>query len=199
MVTSRRFLLPLLAICVLSLSFWYSEAWLRLCSGVALFLFGMQCLEEGLKQLAGSKLEQWLELSTSTRLKSFLFGVGGTMVLQSTTLVSMLTIAFLSTGMIQLAGGIAIVLGVNLGATGGMWLLAMAGWPPELGIVNHNFSGDCVVPRCQQHRFPLLEIPQGNLKFCLTTVGRHNLCGDFHLTAPFGMGLGCIYILDASQ
>lgn len=123
----RRFLLPVLAVCILSVSFWYSDAWLRLASGIALFLFGMQCLEEGLKQLAGSKLEQWLERSTATRLKSFLFGVAGTMVLQSTTLMSMLTIAFISTGMIQLAGGIAIILGVNLGTSGGMWLLAMAG------------------------------------------------------------------------
>lgn len=97
----RRFLLPVLAVCILSMSFWYSDAWLRLASGIALFLFGMQCLEEGLKQLAGSKLEQWLERSTATRLKSFLFGVAGTMVLQSTTLMSMLTIAFISTGMIR--------------------------------------------------------------------------------------------------
>lgn len=122
-----RWLLPLLAAGVLSLSFWYSDAWLSLASGVALFLFGMQCLEEGLKQLAGGKLEQWLERSTATRFKGFLVGVGGTMILQSTTLMSMLTIAFISTGMIQLAGGISIILGVNLGTSGGMWLLAMAG------------------------------------------------------------------------
>ncbi|NLD15487.1 MAG: Na/Pi cotransporter family protein [Gammaproteobacteria bacterium] len=127
MTSPTRWLLPVLAAVILSLSFWYSAAWLRLASGVALFLFGMQCLEEGLKQLAGGRLEQWLERSTATRLKSFLFGVGGTMVLQSTTLMSMLTIAFISTGMIQLAGGIAIILGVNLGTSGGMWLLAMAG------------------------------------------------------------------------
>lgn len=127
MASPARWLLPVLAAAILSLSFWYSAAWLRLASGVALFLFGMQCLEEGLKQLAGGRLEQWLERSTATRVKSFLFGVGGTMVLQSTTLMSMLTIAFISTGMIQLAGGIAIILGVNLGTSGGMWLLAMAG------------------------------------------------------------------------
>lgn len=127
MFNNRRLLLPALAVLILSLSFWYSDAWLRLSSGVALFLFGMQCLEEGLKQLAGSSLEQWLERSTATRLKGFLFGVGGTMILQSTTLMSMLTIAFISTGMIQLAGGISIILGVNLGTSGGIWLLAMAG------------------------------------------------------------------------
>ncbi len=123
----KSFLLPILALCVLSISFWYSSGWLQLCSGLALFLFGMQCLEEGLKQLAGGRLEQLLERSTATRFKGFLFGVGGTMVLQSTTLMSLLTIAFISTGLIQLAGGISILLGINLGTSGGIWLLAAAG------------------------------------------------------------------------
>src|SRR5690554_3021114 len=49
------------------------------------------------------------------------------MILQSTTLMSLLTIAFISTGLIQLAGGISILLGINLGTSGGMWLLAAAG------------------------------------------------------------------------
>lgn len=106
-------------ITLLSVSFWFSASWLQLCAGLALFLFGMQCLEEGLKQLAGSKLDTWLERSTATRGKSFLFGMGGTMLLQSTTLMSLLTIAFISTGLIQLAGGIAILLGINLGTSAG--------------------------------------------------------------------------------
>ena len=123
----KSFLLPVLALAILAVSFWYSTGWLQLCAGLALFLFGMQCLEEGLKQLAGGRLEQLLERSTATPFKGFLFGVGGTMVLQSTTLMSLLTIAFISTGLIQLAGGISILLGINLGTSGGIWLLAAAG------------------------------------------------------------------------
>lgn len=123
----KSFLLPVLALAILAVSFWYSAGWLQLCAGLALFLFGMQCLEEGLKQLAGGRLEQLLERSTATPFKGFLFGVGGTMVLQSTTLMSLLTIAFISTGLIQLAGGISILLGINLGTSGGIWLLAAAG------------------------------------------------------------------------
>lgn len=123
----KSFLLPVLALLVLSISFWYSPGWLQLCAGLALFLFGMQCLEKGLKKLAGGRLEQLLERSTATPFKGFAFGVGGTMVLQSTTLMSLLTIAFISTGLIQLAGGISILLGINLGTSGGIWLLAAAG------------------------------------------------------------------------
>ncbi|WP_417521718.1 Na/Pi cotransporter family protein [Marinobacter sp.] len=123
----KSFVLPVLALAVLSVSFWYSAGWLQLCAGLALFLFGMQCLEEGLKELAGSRLEQLLERSTATPLKGLMFGVGGTMILQSTTLMSLLTIAFISTGLIHLAGGISILLGINLGTSGGIWLLAAAG------------------------------------------------------------------------
>ncbi len=127
MARMKSFVLPGLALTILSVSFWFSSGWLQLCAGLALFLFGMQCLEEGLKELAGSQLEQLLERSTATPLKGLLFGVGGTMVLQSTTLMSLLTIAFISTGLIQLAGGISILLGINLGTSGGIWLLAAAG------------------------------------------------------------------------
>ncbi|MGL4316235.1 MAG: Na/Pi cotransporter family protein [Pseudomonas sp.] len=123
---ARAILLVLLA-GGLTWSFWASAGWLQLCAGLALFLFGMQCLEEGLRQLAGSKLEQLLGRSTATPGRAMLFGIGGTMLLQSSTLVSLLTIAFISTGLIQLAGGIAILFGANLGATSGIWLLALAG------------------------------------------------------------------------
>lgn len=111
----------------LSYSFWLSPGWMELCAGLALFLFGMQCLEDGLRQVAGGRLEQLLGRSTATPFKGMLFGVGATMLLQSSTLVSLLTIAFISTGLIQLAGGIAILFGANLGATSGIWLLAIAG------------------------------------------------------------------------
>ncbi len=124
---SLRWVMLSLVIAGLIASFWFSQGWLQLCAGLAIFLFGMQCLEEGLRQLASSKLEQLLGRSTATPFKSLLFGVGGTLLLQSSTLVSLLTIAFISTGLIQLAGGIAILFGANLGATSGIWLLAMAG------------------------------------------------------------------------
>ncbi len=127
MKSHARTVVLLLLIGGLAWSFWNSAGWLQLCAGLALFLFGMQCLEEGLRELAGGKLEQLLGRSTATPGKALLFGVGGTMLLQSSTLVSLLTIAFISTGLIQLAGGIAILFGANLGATSGIWLLALAG------------------------------------------------------------------------
>ena len=119
-------LLALVAL-VLAWSFWRDAGWLQLCAGLAIFLFGMQCLEEGLRQLAGGRLEQLLARSTGTPARGLLFGIGGTVVLQSSTLVSLLTIAFISSGLIGLGGGLAIIFGANLGATSGIWLLALAG------------------------------------------------------------------------
>ena len=122
-----RHSLFVLAFIALAWSFWYSSGWLVLCAGLAMFLFGMQNLEQGLKSLAGGKLEGWLSKSTATSFKGLLFGTAATFVLQSSTLVSLLTIAFLSAGLITLAGSIAVLFGANLGATSGIWLLAMAG------------------------------------------------------------------------
>lgn len=130
-----NYLLLLIFVVGLAFSFWYSAAWLQLCYGLALFLFGMQCIEEGLHGAAGGTLERMMSKSTATPFKSFLFGVGSTFVLQSSTLVSLLTIAFLGTGMITLAGGIAIIFGTNLGATTGIWLLALAGQSVSLSPV----------------------------------------------------------------
>lgn len=124
----------ILAIMVLLLySFYLNSSWLELCAGLAFFLFGMQCMQDGLTQLAGGRLERILAKSTETPFKSLLFGVSSTLILQSTTVVSLLIIAFISTGLITLAGGIGIIIGANVGASGGIWLLALAGQNVSLG------------------------------------------------------------------
>ena len=124
---SPKTLLAALLFLALAYSFWFSPSWLQLCYGLALFLFGMQCIEEGLHNAAGGTLEHLMEKTTASPQKGLLFGMFATFILQSSTLVSLLTIAFLSTGLITLAGGIAILLGTNIGATSGIWLLALAG------------------------------------------------------------------------
>jgi len=53
----KLLVLPLLALVILSVSFWYSDGWLKLCAGLALFLFGMQCLEEGLRRFLPDRKE----------------------------------------------------------------------------------------------------------------------------------------------
>lgn len=122
-----KLLMIIVLLLALGWSFWYSRPWLQLCYGLALFLFGMQCIEEGLHSTAGGTLERLMARSTATPVRGMFFGIGATFLLQSSTLVSLLTMAFLSTGLIALPGGIAVLLGTNLGATSGIWLLALAG------------------------------------------------------------------------
>jgi len=95
--------------------------------GVALFLFGMRQLEHGLRQLAGGMLERVLKFSTDRTWKALLFGAGTTALSQSSSLVSVITIAFLSAGMIGLVPGIGVIFGANLGTTSGAWLVAAFG------------------------------------------------------------------------
>lgn len=127
--------LTVLVLVAMSYTFFQSEPWLKLCYGLALFLFGLQCIKEGLQNSVGGAFERLLAHSTSTKLKSFGFGVIATFFLQSSTLVSLLTMAFLSTGMINLVSGIAINLGTNIGATSGLWLLASIGHNVSLSAV----------------------------------------------------------------
>lgn len=126
-LVQSKYSLLLLVFVALAWSFWVSPGWLQLCAGLALFLFGMQNLEHGLKNLAGGQMEALMARSTATPVRGLLFGTVATFILQSSTLVSLLIIAFLSAGMLTLTGGIAILLGANLGATSGIWLLALAG------------------------------------------------------------------------
>lgn len=120
-------------ITLLLYSFYLNASWLELCTGLAFFLFGMQIMQDGLTALAGGKLERILAKSTGTPIKSLIFGACSTVILQSTTVVSMLIIAFISANLITLVAGISIIIGANFGANAGIWLLALAGQNISLG------------------------------------------------------------------
>lgn len=120
-------------LCVaLAASFWFSSAWTTLAAGLALFLFGMQCLEEGLHLLAGERMERLLARFTDRVWKSLSFGLISTVLVQSSSLVSLLAIAFLGAGLIGLGAGLCIIFGANVGTTSGIWLLALAGQSASL-------------------------------------------------------------------
>ena len=119
----RKILLPSILL-VLSYGFWVSPDFKEISAGVAIFLFGMLSLEEGFKAFSGGGLEKVLRKSTDKLYKSIGFGVLATTIMQSSSLVSVLTISFLGAGLIGLAQGIGIVFGANIGTTTGAWLVA---------------------------------------------------------------------------
>ncbi len=119
----RRILLPTILL-ILAYGFWISPDFKTIAAGVAIFLFGMLALEEGFKAFTGGVLERLLRRTTDRLWKSLAFGVVSTTLMQSSSLVSVITISFLSAGLLGLAAGIGIIFGANLGTTTGAWLVA---------------------------------------------------------------------------
>ncbi|MCU7835793.1 MAG: Na/Pi symporter [gamma proteobacterium symbiont of Taylorina sp.] len=119
----RKIFLPTILL-VLAYGFWISPDFKEISAGVAVFLFGMLFLEEGFKAFTGGLLERILAKTTDKLWKSLSFGVISTTLMQSSSLVSVITISFLSAGLISLAAGIGIIFGANLGTTTGAWLIA---------------------------------------------------------------------------
>lgn len=126
----RIILLSILVI--LTYGFWLSTNFKEISAGVAIFLFGMLSLEQGFKAFTGGLLEKLLRKTTDGTWKSLTFGVVSTTFMQSSSLVSVITISFLSAGLIGLTAGIGIIFGANLGTTTGAWLIAGFGMKVKL-------------------------------------------------------------------
>jgi phosphate:Na+ symporter len=122
----RKYYLPV-AIAAIVIAFWLSPDLQEIAAGIAIFLFGMLMLEDGFKLFGGGFLERMLERATRSVPRSLLFGIVSTTLLQSSSLVSVITISFLSAGLISLIGGVGIIFGANIGTTTGAWLVAGLG------------------------------------------------------------------------
>ncbi len=122
----KKLFLPAIML-ILGWGFWISPEFMRVAAGVAIFMFGMLSLEEGFQTFTGGILERILDVSTKGPIRSLGFGLVTTTLMQSSSLVSLLTITFLSAGLISLAQGIGIIFGSNIGTTTGAWLMATVG------------------------------------------------------------------------
>ncbi|MBR5615069.1 MAG: Na/Pi cotransporter family protein [Clostridia bacterium] len=100
---------------------------LSLIGGLALFLFGMDLMGDGLKKLAGGKLESILAKLTSTRFLGFLLGFIVTAVIQSSSATTVMLVGFVNSGIMKLGQTISIIMGANIGTTVTSWLLSLTG------------------------------------------------------------------------
>ena len=107
---------------------------LSLLCGVALFLFGMSLMGDGLKSVAGNKLESFLYKMTNTPLKGILLGTGVTSVIQSSSATTVMVIGFVNSGMMALSQAIAITLGANIGTSITGWVLCLSYIEGSAGI-----------------------------------------------------------------
>ncbi len=99
---------------------------LSLLSGVALFLFGMSLMGDGLKMVAGNKLEAFLYRMTNTPLKGVALGTAVTSVIQSSSATTVMVIGFVNSGMMKLKQAIGIVMGANIGTSITGWILCLS-------------------------------------------------------------------------
>ncbi|MCW8908079.1 MAG: Na/Pi symporter [Sedimenticola sp.] len=122
----KKILLPSIFL-LLAYGFWVSEEFKGISAGIAIFMFGMLSLERGFGAFTGGLLERLLTHTTSSHWRSLGLGMVSTSIMQSSSLVSVITISFISAGLLSLSAGIGIIFGANLGTTTGAWLIAGLG------------------------------------------------------------------------
>lgn len=88
-----------------------------LAGGLALFLYGMEILSAGLRNLAGERLKTLLQAFTKTAFSGILFGLGATAILQSSSATTVMVVGLINTGLLSLKGSIGVIMGANIGTT----------------------------------------------------------------------------------
>lgn len=113
---------------------------LTMLGGLALFLYGMQVMGDGLAKISGGKLEKILENLTSSKLKAVLLGLGVTAVIQSSSATTVMVVGFVNSGIMKLTQAVGIIMGANIGTTITAWILSLA------GIESNNFFMSLLKP-----------------------------------------------------
>ncbi len=112
---------------LLGIVLFYNQNFKTIAAGIAILLFGMIMLEEGFKVFAKGPLQKILKKTTDKLYKSITAGALVTALIQSSSLVSVITISFISAGLISLSGGMGLIFGANIGTTATAWLVAAFG------------------------------------------------------------------------
>lgn len=100
---------------------------LTMLGGLALFLYGMETMGNGLEKLSGGRLERILEKLTSNPIKAVLLGAGVTAVIQSSSATTVMVVGFVNSGIMKLSQAVGIIMGANVGTTITSWILSLSG------------------------------------------------------------------------
>lgn len=100
---------------------------LTMVGGLAMFLYGMQVMGDGLAKVSGGKLERILENLTSNPIKAVLLGAGVTAVIQSSSATTVMVVGFVNSGIMKLNQAVGIIMGANIGTTVTSWILSLSG------------------------------------------------------------------------
>lgn len=100
---------------------------LNMLGGLALFLYGMNAMGDGLAKVSGGKLESVLEKLTKKRIMAVILGAAVTAVIQSSSATTVMVVGFVNSGIMKLNQAIGIIMGANIGTTITSWILALTG------------------------------------------------------------------------
>lgn len=100
---------------------------LKMVGGLALFLYGMDLMGDGLAKASGGKMEKMLETLTSNTLKAVALGAVVTAVIQSSSATTVIVVGFVNSGIMKLTQAVGVIMGANIGTTMTSWLLSLTG------------------------------------------------------------------------
>ena len=100
---------------------------LNMIGGLALFLYGMHVMGEGLSKASGGRMEKILEKLTGNRFKGVLLGLAVTAVIQSSSATTVMVVGFVNSGIMKLSQAIGVIMGANIGTTVTSWILSLSG------------------------------------------------------------------------
>ena len=100
---------------------------LTMIGGLALFLYGMEVMGNGLSKASGGRMERILEKMTDNIFKAVLLGAGVTAVIQSSSATTVMVVGFVNSGIMKLSQAVGVIMGANIGTTVTSWLLSLTG------------------------------------------------------------------------
>ena len=112
-----------------------------LIGGLGIFLLGMKHLSEGLQATAGGGLRKFMAKATSHRIVGIGSGIVSTMIVQSSSIITVMLVGFVSTALMTLPQAFAVLIGANIGTTATIWIIAYAPDPQLLGFLGLGFGG----------------------------------------------------------
>ena len=113
----------------------------KLFAGLGVFLFGMSLIEESIKSLSGRSFRRIIRMYTSGRLRSISTGAFSTALLQSSSAVSLMVLAFVGAGVMTMQNAIGVILGSNIGTTFTAWIIATIGFKIKIESLAFPFIG----------------------------------------------------------
>ncbi|MBQ6893705.1 MAG: Na/Pi symporter, partial [Clostridia bacterium] len=96
-------------------------------SGLALLLFGMEVMGNGLEKAAGGKMQKILETLTGSRFRGLLLGTFVTAIIQSSSATTVMVVGFVNSGIMKLSQAVGVIMGANIGTTMTSWIFSLAG------------------------------------------------------------------------